>query len=154
MTTRATAKTTKPARGAKAVQRAPADDRDAEARALWASPVFQALLAEAREATSEDLISPEELDRRLGPMTAAQKAHADAYLVALERLEREQGGDVTDVQGRLLELVLTAADHVREEATLPQLAEDSGFPEEEIRAVAAGLRAAGLAVARGAVRRE
>ncbi|HEV8637811.1 MAG TPA: hypothetical protein VG370_26635 [Chloroflexota bacterium] len=124
----------KPARGAAAAA-------DAESRALAASPAFQALLAAGRASPAVPL---EELDRRLGPLTEADKARAAAHLRVLERVRDEQGGQPTDEQDRLIELVLTAADHARGRGVLAQLAADSGFTEAEIRAVAAALEAVGL----------
>jgi hypothetical protein len=118
---------------------------DAEARALMADPVFRAMLDEARASVALGATIPlEELDRRLGPLTEAEKAHAEAYLAALEQLGAEQGGEVTDEQGRLLELVLTAADYARGRGTPAQLAEDSGCAAADIRAVAAVLRVVGI----------
>jgi hypothetical protein len=117
---------------------------DAEARALMANPVFRAMLQEAKNTPPEDYIPLEELERRLGPMTEAEQAHAAAYLAALDRLEEEQGAEVTDDQGRLLRLVLIAAEHARGQTPLAQLAEDSGCAAADIRAVAAALRVVGV----------
>ncbi len=115
---------------------------DAEARALMANPVFRAMLDEAKASVVQGAtISQEELEERLGPMTEAEKAHAAAYGEALDRLADEQGGEVTDGQGRLLEPVLTAAEYARDQGALAQLAEDSGCAAADIRAVAAALRA-------------
>jgi rubrerythrin len=137
MTTKATAKSPK----SKAPKKL---EVDAEARALMANPVFRAMLQEAKNTKSADDIPLEELERRLGPMTEAERAHAEAYLAALDLLEEEQGGEVTDGQGRLLRLLLIGAEYARGQGTLAQLAEDSGCAAADIRAVAAALRAAGL----------
>jgi hypothetical protein len=109
-----------------------------------ANPVFRAMLQGAKQTRPDDLISLDELDERLGTMTQAESARADAYLTTLDRLEEDQGGEVADDQGRLIRLVLMAADYVRRHGSLRQLSEDSGFTEAEIRAVAAVLRVVGL----------
>jgi hypothetical protein len=119
-------------------------DVDPEARELMASPVFRAMLEEAKQTRPDDLVSLDELDERLGPMTQAETARADSYLTALDRLEEEQGGEVADGQGRLIRLVLMAAEYVRGHGTLGQLSKDGGFAEAEIRAAAAALRVVGL----------
>jgi hypothetical protein len=115
--------------------------RDEEGQALAASSAFQALLAAGRASPAVPL---EEFDRRFGPLTAAEKARADTHLSVLEQLRDERGTDPTDAQDRLIELVLTAADHARGRGELAQLAADSGFPEADIRAVARTLEALGL----------
>jgi hypothetical protein len=115
--------------------------RDAEGQALAASRALQRLLAEGRASPAVRL---EELDRRLGPLTAAEQARADAHLRVLDRLRDEQGTDATDAQDRLIELVLTAADHAAGRGALAQLAAESGFPEPEIQAGARTLEALGL----------
>lgn len=125
-----------------------ANERDAEMRALWANPAFRTLLERSRRSAAEQgTISLDELDRRRPP-TEAAKAHAAAYLEALDRLEEEQDAEVTDDQGRVLHLVLTAAAYARGQGALAQLAEDSGCPEAEIRAAAAALQILGLDDAR------
>lgn len=111
------------------------DERDAEARALWESPAFQAIRRRSLDSATEGGVALEALD---GPDDGVD-GHAPAYLDALERLSAEQDAEVTDEQGRLLELVLTAADYVEQRGTLAQLAEDSGCSEADIRAVATAL---------------
>lgn len=115
--------------------------RDAESQSLAGSQGFRALLAAGRASPAVPL---EELDRRLGPLSPAEKARADAHLRILEELREEQGSDPTDVQDRLIELVLAAADHARGRGALTQLAADGGFTEAEIQAVARTLEALGL----------
>jgi hypothetical protein len=121
---------------------------DAEARALMANPVLRAMLDEARAGVATGATIPlDELERRLGPMTDAVRSSAEAYLDALDSLAAEQGSEVTDDQGRLLKLVLVAAEYARGQGEVAQLAEDSGCAAEDIRAVAAALRAAGFTTA-------
>lgn len=118
---------------------------DAEARALMANPVFRAMVAEAEASVALGCtISQEELERRLGPLTEAERAHAAAYGDALDRLAEEQGGEATDDQGRLVRLVLIGAEYARGQGALAQLAEDSGCAEADIRAVASALRGIGM----------
>jgi hypothetical protein len=139
-----TAATTNRAR-ARAAKPAKKLSVDAEARTLMANPVFRAMLDEARASVAMGATIPlDELDRRLGPMTDDERASAEAYLDALDGLAAEQSSDVTDDQGRLLKLVLVAADYARGRGALNQLAEDSGCAEADIRVVAAALRAAHL----------
>ena len=57
--------------------RNPAAAPDAESQALAASPAFQALLAAGRAGPAVPL---EELEQRLGPLTAAEQARADLHL--------------------------------------------------------------------------
>lgn len=121
---------------------------DAEARALMADPTFRAVLDEAKASVAAGATIPlDEVERRLGSMTQAERAAAEAYLDALDALAAEQGSDVTDEQGRLLKLVLVAAEYAAGQGTPGQLAEDSGCPEADIRAVAAALRAGRLSKA-------
>ena len=128
------------------VAESPAFHVDAEARALMANPTFRAMLDEARRTGPEDLISAEELAAELG-ITDEDRAIAREYLDTLDRLETEQDGEVTDSQARVLELVLMAARYLRGQGTLAALAEDTGIPEDEIRAAAVGLTAVGLTTA-------
>ncbi len=61
------------------------DSERAQREALWASPAFQAALAEGRASFERDGgISGEELDRRLG-ITDADKLEAEAWLDEYER---------------------------------------------------------------------
>lgn len=126
---------------ARSVQAGPADDRDAEARALWDSPTFQSLLAEGRESDSASL---DEIDLSLGKLSSVEQRRVDAYLDTAERLVEEQGREVTDEQGRLVRLVLLAADYARGDGTLERLATDGGFAPARVRAVASALQALGL----------
>src|SRR5712692_6850948 len=112
-----------------------------------ANPVFRVILRDAKNTRPEDYIPLEQLDRELGPLTEVDRAFGNTYGDALDRLAEEQDGEVTDEQGRLLQLVLLADAHVRGEKPLAQLAADSGVPEESIRAVAVSLRAVGLRAA-------
>ena len=141
MTTRSAAKTKKtPARLAV----------DAEARALMANPVFRAMLDEAKASVVVGAtISMEELDRRR-PLTDEDKAIADEYLSAFDRLEAEQDAEVTEEQARALNLVLIGARYLRDGKALAEWAEYTGIPEAEIRATAVALQAVGLEAARPA----
>jgi len=143
VTTRSAAKTKKtPARLAV----------DAEARALMANPVFRAMLDEAKASVVVGAtISMEELDRRR-PLTDEDKAIADEYLAAFDRLEAEQDAEVTEEQARALNLVLIGARYLRDGKILAEWAEYTGLPETEIRATAVALQAVGLKAARPAAR--
>ena len=90
----------------------------------------------------------EEVVRELEPISADEKALAEEYLAALDRLEAAQGAEVTDTQSRLVNVVLIAAHHLRGERSLAAWAEYSGIPEEEIRAVATALTSAPRPVAK------
>lgn len=116
---------------------------DREAHALMQSTAIRTVLQEARNTPRTEDVSAEELDRRR-PLSDAEQAHAQAYGDALDRLEQEQGAGVTDDQGRLLRLVLIAAEHARGETPLMQLVEESGLAESDIHAVAAALVTLGL----------
>jgi hypothetical protein len=140
MASRAAAKTPNQPRGPRS------DDRDPEARALWRNPVFRALLDEARGGKPEESIPAEELDRRR-PLTDADKAIADEYLAAFDRLEEAQDAEVTGEQARVLNVVLIGARYLRGERTLAGWAEYTGLAEEEIRAAAVVLEALGLKAA-------
>ncbi len=137
MTTRTPPKGTK----AKTPKRLAVDD---EARALIANPVFRAMLQEAKNTPPGDYIPLEELERRLGPVTAEDAAVVQDYIAALDRLEAEQGAEVTDTQAALLKTILVAARHVRGERTLAAWVEYTGIPPEQLRAAAVALRAARL----------
>ena len=78
------------------------------------TPVFDALLTEAQQPKAAELVSVEELDRRR-PLTAKDHALADEYLAILDRLEEEQDAEVSDIQARLLNVVLVAAHYLRGE---------------------------------------
>jgi PAS domain-containing protein len=119
-------------------------DEDAETRALWANPAFHSMLDRSRQSiVKQGTISLEELKRRR-PLSELAESHAEAYLEALDRLEDEQGTEVTDDQGRILHLILTAAAYTRQRDSLVQLVEESGCAEAEIRAAAAALHILGL----------
>lgn len=137
MTTRTPPKGTK----AKTPKRLAVDD---EARALIANPVFRAMLQEAKNTPPGDYIPLEELERRLGPVPAEDAAVVQDYIAALDRLEAEQGAEVTDTQAALLKTILVAARHVRGERTLAAWVEYTGIPPEQLRAAALALRAARL----------
>jgi hypothetical protein len=122
---------------------------DEAARAPSKTPVFDALIAEAQQTRPEALISAEELDRRR-PLTEVDKAIADEYLTAFDRLEEEQDAEVTENQARLLGVVLIAARCLRGERTVVEWAEYSGFPAAEIRAAAVALAAVGVDATRAA----
>ena len=79
----------------------------------------------------------------LGPLTDTERAFGNTYGDAIDYLAEEQDSEVTDEQGRIIQLVLVAAAHLRDEMPIAQLAADSGLPEESIRAVAAALRTLG-----------
>jgi hypothetical protein len=118
--------------------------RDAESRGLWESPAFQEIRARSLRSIAErGAASLEDLDKQR-PLTAAEAAIADEYLDAFDRLEREQGTEVTGEQSRLLEVVLIAARFARGERTLAEWVEYAGIPEPEIRAASVALRALGL----------
>jgi hypothetical protein len=119
-------------------------DEDAETRALWANPAFHSMLDRSRRSIAEQgAISLEELKRRR-PLSELAESHAEAYLEALDRLEEEQGAEVTDDQGHILHLLLTAAAYTQRRDSLAQLIEESGCAEAEIRAAAAALHILGL----------
>jgi len=84
-------------------------EQDVETRALWNNAAFRATLQRSRHsAAGQGTLPLDKLDRRR-PLSDVAKAHAAAYLAALDQLEDEQDAEVTDDQGRLLHLVLTAA---------------------------------------------
>jgi len=120
-------------------------DPDAETRALWEHLKFQALLAEGRASGLQGSISPEGLDRRR-PLTAEDRALADEYAGALDRLEAEQDAEVTAEQANLLNVVLIAAHYLRREPpkTLDEWEKYTGLREVEIRAAAMALKTVGL----------
>jgi len=118
-----------------------------EMRVLAESPAFQALLEAGRASPATPL---EELDRRLGPLTDAEKSRAAAQLRAIERLEAEQDAEVSAEQDRLIELVLAAAEHARGHASLAQLAAESDLSEAAIRATAMALKMVGVRAPRRA----
>jgi hypothetical protein len=111
---------------------------DTESKALASSPEFQGLIAAGRASKGKG-VSADELDRRR-PVAPLEQEYADAYLNALELLENAQDGEVTDEQGRLLKVILTARDLAEERAPLSQLVEASGVPAPALRAAAAALR--------------
>lgn len=124
------------------------DDADTETRTLSSDPRFQALLSEARASKAQGGYSTAELERELG-ITERDKAIAQTYRQAVERLEVEQGTEATEVQIRQIELELTAARYLRADGALATLAKETGLPEDEIRAAAVGLTAVGLATVSG-----
>jgi hypothetical protein len=91
----------------------------------------------------EALLSLEQLDRDLG-LTAESRSAADAFLDALDRLEEEQDGEVSEAQVHVLRLVLTAARYVRNEAPFNSLAAETGADVADLRAAAVALRTVGL----------
>jgi hypothetical protein len=110
--------------------------------------VFQEIRARSLRSIAEHgTVSLEELDRQR-PLTAEDAAVADEYLEALDRLEREQGAEVTGEQARLLELLLIAVRYARGERTPAEWADYSGLPEAGIRAAAVAIRAAYLEATR------
>lgn len=142
--------------GAKAKARAAAPPKrlavDAEARELMASPVFRAMLDEAKVSVALGAIVPlEELERRR-PLTDEDKAIADEYLAVFDRLAAEQDAEVTEEQARALNLVLIGARSLREGGPLAEWAEYTGIPEAEIHAAAVALAAVGLKAARPTAR--
>lgn len=124
---------------------------DAETRALSRSPVFRELIAEGRASLAEGGLSPEELERE-HPVSELDKAYAAAFGAALDRLEEAQGSEVTDEQGRLLALILTAGDYARGRAPLDRLAEASGIDQPTLRAAAVALEALGVKAPKPAAR--
>jgi len=113
---------------------------DAETRALSSSPVFQALIAEARASAVDAATVP--LDDR--EHRTDEREFAEAYSRALDLLETSQGAEVTDQQGRTLRAVLTALDYVRGRGTVEQLAREAGVPVRSVRVIAAALSAASV----------
>ncbi len=105
------------------------------------SPIFDDLLVAAQRTRSEDLLSQEDLDRRR-PLTEEERALADVYLAAFDRLEAEQDAEVTEAQAHVLNVILVAAHHLSCESTKPLApwSIDSGLPEDEIRAAETALR--------------
>jgi len=109
------------------------------------TPIFDALLDEARQTAPRDMLSQEEMDL-LNPLTDEDHRLAAEYLDAIDRLETEQDADVTDTQAHLINVVLIAAHCLRGEPpkTLAEWATYTGLPEGDIRAVATALQAVGL----------
>jgi hypothetical protein len=107
------------------------------------TPVFDALLAEARQARAADLVSSEEVGRRR-PLSEEDRAIAAEYLAALDRLEGAQDAEVTPEQARLLGVVQLAARALRGGRSLAEWAAYSGYSEDELRAAAVALEALGF----------
>jgi hypothetical protein len=111
------------------------------------TPIFDDFLVAAQRTRPEDLLTVEDLDRRR-PVTDEERAIADTYLAAFDRLETEQAAEVTDAQAHVLNVILVAAHHLFCESPKPLAAWSiySGLPEEEIRAAETALREIGLTV--------
>jgi hypothetical protein len=119
--------------------------RDQKGAPTSETPIFDALVAECQRASSADLISMEELDRRR-PLTSEDRALAEEFLSVLDRLEAEQGSEVTDVQSQLLNVILIASHYLRGEParSLAEWSAYTGLPQAELRAVALALEEVGL----------
>lgn len=110
---------------------------DAEARALSRSRSFRSLLREGRAASARPL---EEVEADL-KLTQQERALADEYLSLLGRLEQAQGAEVTDSQAHLVNVVLVAAEYLKNGRSLADWSAYAGIAESEIRAGALVLEA-------------
>lgn len=84
-------------------------------------------------------------------MAPIDREYAEAFGTALGRLESAQRGEVTDEQGRVLKLIITAADLALGRAPLDHLAKASGIDAATLEAAAVALEVVGVRAGAAAV---